>query len=234
MTTWMAKWVISIGLFLPAVVAQAQLYSQNNQVLQRTVTVQGQGAVSAIPDRFRVVFSVELKGPVATKLNEQIEEKTRAIINALDALEVDRSYVRTMQISLRPGFEMRDRERIQIGFVLTRMISVNHSSIGQYGQLIDAVLRAGATGIENFEFIVSNADALYEQALALAMQDAQKKAEVIVRPTKDSIGYLISVNQHHNQGIPQHRAMTMDAEMSTALAGTQVINANVTAVFSLL
>ncbi len=234
MRNWIAKVVLYSFLVLLNAPAAGQLQLQNNQVLQRTVTVQGQGSVSAMPDQFRVVFSVEVKGNVATKLNEQIEAKTLAIIRALDDLAVDRSNVQTMQISLRPEFKVRDRERVQDGFVLTRLINVNHSTIEQYGALIDSVLRAGATGIEKFEFIASSADALYEQALGLAMRDAQRKAEVIVKPTKDSVGYLISVNQHHNQGVPQYRAMTVDVEMSTALPGTQVISANITAVFSLM
>ena len=234
MRNWIAKVVFYSFLVLLIAPAAGQLQLQNNQVLQRTVTVQGQGSVSAMPAQFRVVFSVEVKGNVATKLNEQIEAKTLAIIRALDDLAVDRANVQTMQISLRPELKVRDRERVQDGFVLTRLINVNHSTIEQYGALIDSVLRAGATGIEKFEFIASSADALYEQALGLAMRDAQRKAEVIVKPTKDSVGYLISVNQHHNQGVPQYRAMTVDVEMSTALPGTQVISANITAVFSLI
>jgi uncharacterized protein YggE len=106
--------------------------------------------------------------------------------------------------------------------------------LDQYDALLDGALRNGANKIERFEFIVTNQERYYQQALVEAMQDAQQKAATLLKPIDAKVGQLLSVHEQHGavrSYAPMLRAM--EADMNTALPGSQGIGASITAIFTI-
>ena len=149
-------------------------------------------------------------------------------------MSVEDRHIETMQISLNPYYDRYDGPiPAPAGFVLTRSISVTHSELDSYDKVIDGALKSGANRIEQFSFIVSQQERLYEQALVAAMEDAQKKAKLILKPTESTIKSIVSVSEGIHNAAPRMRAMLADSESSTAMPGTQSVSANLTVVFSI-
>ncbi len=199
------------------------------------IVVQGNASVSAVPDAFSITFVIEARGEVVSKLNQDVTAKTRQIITFLRDQSVAERHIQTMQIRLNPYYERNaNGEAKAAGFVLSRTISVTHTELEQYDALIDGVLRAGANRMENFNFIVSQREKLYEQALVAAMENAQNKAKLLLKPTGAEVGALISVSENfiNHQPAMRMRMMAADAEMSSAVPGTEAVSAQLSVTFA--
>lgn len=220
----------AIGLCLCVLGFNSPSWAQN---IDRTITVQGSASVSAVPDAFSVTFVIEQQGETVTKLNQQVSASTAAIIRFLRGMNVEERHIQTMQVQLYPRYERVNNRQEQTGFVLTRTIKVSHSQLEQYDALLDGALRNGANRIEKFEFIVTNQQRYYQQALVEAMQDAQNKANILLKPVDGKVGQLLSVHEQHGSIPPHVRLRAMEADMSTALPGSQGINASISVVFSI-
>jgi uncharacterized protein YggE len=200
----------------------------------RTITIQGNASVTAVPDAFSVTFVVEQQGETVSKLNQTVSESTSQIIKFLRSMGVEERHIQTMQVQLFPRYERINNRQQQSGFVLSRTIKVSHTQLDQYDALLDGALRNGANKIERFEFIVTNQERYYQQALVEAMQDAQQKAATLLKPIDAKVGQLLSVHEQHGavrSYAPMLRAM--EADMNTALPGSQGIGASITAIFTI-
>ncbi|MBT0587128.1 SIMPL domain-containing protein [Alteromonas oceanisediminis] len=221
-------------LFTVLFISTSAVAQANPDNATNTISVQGKATVAVVPDAFSVTFMIEERGDTVSKLNQKVTQSTRSIIGFLRSMDVAERHIQTMQIQLNPWYETVQRERQQKGFVLTRTISVSHTELDQYDALIDGVLRSGANRIEQFEFVVQNEEALYLQALSEAMLDARTKAEKLLTPVNAKVGSLVSVSEQQNYAQPRARMMMADAEMSSALPGTQGISASVLVEFTIL
>ena len=206
-------------------------YAQTNE---RFVSVQGNADIWVVPDAFTVTFVIEERGSSVEKLNASVQKKTAQIIKFMRKMSVEERKIETMQISLNPYYERYDGPTPSpAGFVLSRSITVTHSDIDSYDKMIDGALRSGANRIEQFSFVVSNQERLYEQALVEAMKDAQKKAELILKPTDSSITGIVSISEAAHNAAPRMRTLMASSEMTTALPGSQSVSANLSVVFSI-
>ena len=63
------------------------------------------------------------------------------------------------------------------------------------GAVIDAAVRAGATGVEGVEFSTSKRDELYRQALGDAFKDAKAKAQRLAQEAGVTLGAPLQIQE---------------------------------------
>lgn len=202
-------------------------YSQD-----KTISVQGKGVVSAVPDGFTLTIKIEERGESVSKLNQSVTQSTQQIIRYLRNQGIEDNNIQTMHINLTPWYENYQRERKQSGFMLSRTIRLSHATLTDYDKIIDGVLKNGANRIESFEFIVMDEESLYFDALEKAVTHATQKAQKLLKPTKQKLGSIQTITEQQSAYQPVARMrMAADSEINTALPGMQNITALVSVVF---
>jgi len=157
----------------------------------------GTGERRIAPDRATVLLQVESKSAAAAAAASQNARTVQAVRDTLRRLGLD-SAVTTASYNVGPNFEPprpveRDGPR-RVGYAARTVMRVQLTRLGQIGQVIDAALGRGATGVEGVFFEASTADDARRAALADAARAARRDAEALAGALGGTLGPLISTS----------------------------------------
>ncbi|MBN1976439.1 MAG: SIMPL domain-containing protein [Anaerolineae bacterium] len=179
----------------PTVGKQPVMLSAGGGVLTGQITqglvVVGTGSVSAEPEVAQVTFGVELRGDdVAAIVDEAADKINRAIAAAKD-LGVAEDDIQTASYSLWVETLYNPETGTPTGEVVyhvSHYVQAALRDLNRVGDLLAAVVEAGANTISGVTFSVEDPGALVEQARQQALQNAQAQAKAMADTLGISLG----------------------------------------------
>jgi len=205
-----------------------------------TLTVNGTGAVSIAPDIATVNLGVSTQHTNPQRALAENNTQTTAVIAALRALDIDEDDIRTSNFFIDPVFGF---DWVEVtGYRVTNTIMVTVRDIDQIGDVLGAGVSAGANISHGISFGVSDSAAAYNQALALAIQNAQIRAAAMADALDTRITGMVSVVEVGGMHMPISRAhfgMAMavaEADVAASVpieAGDLIITANVQIIYTI-
>ena len=118
-----------------------------------------------------------------------------------------------------------------MGYRASTTVSVRVEDIGLVGQVIDAVLNAGANQLEGVSFGVQDDQSTRQQALRQAIAEARGKAEVMADALGVSLDAIISVTEDNvlvrRPRMETARAMALQADATPVSPGEVSVSASV-------
>jgi uncharacterized protein YggE len=221
----MKKIAAAVGLVVVAVAAVAALHPGGARAVDPpagtdTVTVSGEGAVLAVPDRAEISAGVETRAQTA---RAALQANATAMERVLKALRSGGGTdVMTESVSLSTSF---DDQGSPNGFVASNIASAT-VAFDKAGSLIDAAVAAGANTIYGPSPSRSDADALYRQALAKAVDDAAERAAALAKAAGRDLGRVTAISE--SGAAPMPFAAKAAADASTPVeSGPQETTASV-------
>jgi uncharacterized protein YggE len=152
---------------------------------QRTISVTGQGEVTASPDLVIVTVAVETAAPSAAAAVGENAKRSAAVVSALKGLVGKEDRVTTARYSLDPRYQSSKpgeaTEPRITGYVARNDVQVETHKIDGVGALIDAANRAGANRISGLQFTLSNRNEQLRAALEKAGSEARAQAESVAK-----------------------------------------------------
>ncbi len=207
----------------------------NTHEHRRLVNVSGQGVVSVVPNAFTVSVVLEERGPVVSKLNQQMTDRLSSVVKFLLASGVEEKHIQSMSVNLNPWYEHTPNGRQDKGFILSREVRVTSEKIEAYDTVLDGILSRGVDRIQRFEFINTDSGEAYQQALISAVKDAKLRAGLLAREMGVKLGNVITINESAGHSMPPVMAtMRMKEEVSSSLPGQSDITAAVSVSFELI
>jgi len=162
----------------------------------KTVTVQGISEIKAMPDLITVYFNVETKGDTSAEATEDNTEIMNKLIDAMLDLGFDKSDIQTQSFNVYPNIYWDGTKQKEDGYKASHSVKVELSidEVDKLGEIVDGGVDAGA-GVSyiNFELTQESQNEYKAQALKLASQDAQIKAESVAEGFGKTVGKLVSV-----------------------------------------
>jgi uncharacterized protein len=216
--------------------ALAQDRGQVQNILMRTLTVNGRG-VERIPTTLSEVrLGVEVQGKTATAAQQEAANRSNAIV----ALLKSRQQVQKLQttgISLNPVYSYNNNTQKLTGYTASNTVSFQIPT-ESIGNLLDESVRGGATRIDGISFMATDsAIAAAEQvALKKATQNAQQQANSVLGALNFVAKEIVSI-QINNAAPPQPQPLVQyetanrvaDAKASSpVIGGEQKVEASVT------
>ncbi|HSJ09949.1 MAG TPA: SIMPL domain-containing protein [Longimicrobiales bacterium] len=233
-------------MILAALLAMpAALSAQQQPVEQpRTLTVNGTATVEKEPEQGVVLLAVESEAPGAREAAEANATKMSQIIPALRRAGVAERNIRTTSYELRPEYarQQNNEQAPRIaGYRAINMVQVTVDTVARMGAVIDAAISTGANRVANISFRLRDARAAHLEAVAQAMRNARREAEIIAEAAGEVLGPAHSI---HTGGFappappPMPYARMDMVEMQQAAptpieAGTLTVMAHVTVVYRL-
>ncbi|MGH8504841.1 MAG: SIMPL domain-containing protein [Stenotrophobium sp.] len=235
--------LLTLALFVPALA----LAHDHPAPVTRSVSVSGQGEVSATPDRAQLSLSVDALDSDIQKAQDQVNQVTRAYLAKARSLGVKDAQIATAGVTLNPEYTWDDKAKKQVltGYRARRQINVTVDNLDRLGDLLLAATAAGVNQISPPVLESSKADELTRQALAKAATDARSKAQVLATTLGVKLGSIRSLSANDVAPPPRpvmFKAMAMradaapesgNAEMGLA-TGEIKFNATVNAEFDLI
>jgi len=219
------------GLFLLAAavagVAQPHLgHAADTTPDARTITVDGTGSVTTVPDRAGFTFGVEARATTAKAALAEADGASAALVAALERAGVADADLQTSDISLLPQ-TTDDGSRVT-GYLASASATAT-TTIANAGPLVDAAVAAGATNVSGPSLSRSDSDALYRDALKQAVADARAKAEALAAASGLTLGAVRTVVEGGGAvPMPLERTAASPAQIEP---GTQTVDATVTVTY---
>lgn len=212
---------------LPAQAAEVQIQS-NGPTIDLTVTE----TVKGRPDIANVGAGVTREAQTAVEAMRINAREMRTIIDRIKALGIDEDDIQTTGVNLNARYDY-DRQRQQQvfrGYQASNRVSVVLRDVDRVGQVLDALVAAGATDINGPSFSIDDDSAAKQQARQAALQRVQRMAQDYANWAGYTGVRLLNLREGVVRGRPmpvvQARAMAMDAAESTpvqpGLVGTAV------------
>ncbi len=227
----MKKIAAVVGLLVAAVAAVAVLQPSGAGAVDPpasadTVTVTGEGTVLAVPDRAEISAGVETRAQTA---RAALQTNATAMERVLKALRSGGGAdITTETVSLSTSF---DDQGSPNGFVASNIASAT-VAFDKAGSLIDAAVAAGANTVYGPSASRSDADALYREALAKAVDDAAERAAVLAKAAGRDLGRVTAISESGASPIPFAAKAAADASTPVE-SGPQETTASVSVTYEL-
>jgi uncharacterized protein YggE len=194
-----------------------------------SITVNGVGTVDVVPNEAQMSFGAETRRPTAQAAVAANADAMRKIINALR--QAGGRELATQWVSVYP---FTDEMGVVNGYAASNSVSAV-SDVDDAPALIDAAAEAGANQISGPGLSSSNAEVLYRQALAKAVDEARLRAEALAKAAGRSLGPITAIVEAGAvQPGPLYREAAQASDSSTPIVpGEQETSATVSVTFSL-
>jgi len=182
----MGRSVILCSVVLLMTVATRPAAAQDKPAdTRRTISVTGQGEVTAAPDLVRLAVAVETTAAKASAAVSENADRSDKVARALKGLMGKDDKLSTTHYSIEPRYEPgkpgQPVEPRIIGYVVHNEVQVETHTINGVGAVIDAAIAAGGNRVSNLQFMLSNRNEQLRAALASAGAEAQAQAESIAK-----------------------------------------------------
>ncbi|MBO4853160.1 MAG: SIMPL domain-containing protein [Schwartzia sp.] len=198
------------------------------------LSVSGSGMVQGAPDQAAITLGVVTRAETAAEAQQENAAKATAIREALTALGIEDSDVKTEEYNFRPEYGREGNERVVVGYTASNTIRVRVRNVAKVGDVVDAVLASGANTIHSLDFSIRDTDALRKRALESAVKDARSKADAIAHALGKSIVGVQHVSENTGMfqprqanGMMMMKSMDAAAESTPIDAGTMSLTADV-------
>lgn len=228
--------------------ATAQDDAKESRRMERTISVGGTGKVSAAPDVADISIGVVTQAPTARDALAANTESMTAIQDLLKTRGVAAKDIQTTQISVQPQYSQpippqpgRAQEPFTpkiVAYQVTNMVQITARDLTKLGEVLDAVVQAGANQINGISFRVEDNAKLLDVCRKQAMADARHKAELLAGESGVVVGAPISINESGAIMPPrpmyggEMRMMAASAPVPVA-AGEQEVSVSVSVVYEL-
>jgi uncharacterized protein YggE len=143
---------------------------------QPTVVTSGEGLVQAVPDRAWMSVTAETRATSPREAQRRNADAMKPVQDRLRATGIPDDAIKTTVYDLQQDWDYSNNRRTLRGYVARNTISVRIDTVDRVGELLDLVVSAGATGVDNIRFDVKDRDRLEREALRLAVADARARA----------------------------------------------------------
>jgi len=186
----------------------------------RTITVKGKATVQVAPDIAMISLRVRESSLEVLTSQGIANEKISAIVAMLKEEGVESKDISTTNMSIQT----------QRGYITTCAVNVILRNLDKAGILIDKALTAGAYDLRSIQYTREDYKEVIDQALALAIDDARRKAGVIAAEGGVELDVMLGAREE-SSFFTFDRIFADDSapdfESSTALQADNVLQGNI-------
>jgi len=227
------------------------------------VSTQGTGKVKYVADVGYIQAGVQGEGKTAAEAWEKNREAVKKIFAALQKLGVDPKDIQTTNLNVSPKYDYpKEKAPVLVGYIVSYDLKITVRNLGQVsqsirvledehaklprclppqpanmGEILDAIVQAGANRNMHISFGSSNLEKLMEEARTNAVLDARKKAQLYARTAGAGLGQVLSISDHvdvHHYRLAYEHAPQSGMKGLPIATGEQELSVNVSIVYSLV
>jgi uncharacterized protein YggE len=171
----------------------------------RSITVVGVGKVSLVPDIAQINVGAEAAASTVSEAKAEVDRQMAAIAAALAETGVAEKDIQTSQYSIyyerepvpvaRPAPSEEGLAVSSGAYRVSSMLQVTVRDVDTAGDVLDAVVEAGANQVYGVTFTVSDEQKWQSGARENAMTDAKARAAELARLAGVELGDVLSVSE---------------------------------------
>jgi len=194
------------------------------------IVTQGEATLKRAPDRAWITVSTEARDAQSAVARNRNAEAMTAVQSALKGAGVAADAIRTTAVSLTPEFDWNNGKSTLRGYVARNQIEVRVDNLDRLPAVLDAVNSPKniALSVTGPTFDLKNENAVQNEALAAAVQDALARAQAIATGAKRSLGTILRIEDANMRMAPKQPMPVMlmqraqAAEVSTPVTAGEI------------
>ena len=198
-----------IGLMLASAMVSAMPIAAQEPAVPSIVTT-GDAVVRRAPDRAFLVATVETRARDPKEAQSQNAKMMSAVQARVAAAGIPKDAVRTLGYNIQQEFDFTNGRRIPRGYVARNAVEARVDALESLGELLDAVVQAGATSISGVRFDLRDRAGAEREALRLAVVDARARAEAAAAGVGRTIDRVLRIDDTRRD-VPRPMPMGMMA-----------------------
>ncbi len=177
-----------IGFFLLGGISSTTVKAENKTMGE--ISVGGVGLVMAKPDIGIINIGVETTHKDSKTAQEENAKLTNQVMESLKGLNIKKDDIKTASYNMyrENHYNPQDGKSVQGNFIVSNSIEITVRDIEKVGMVIDTVTKKGANQVNNIRFTVSDTSPYYQEALKLAVKNANEKANTIATAMGIKVG----------------------------------------------
>ncbi len=189
--------ILAVLLSACGAAAQAAQVEQPNEPQMRTLSVNGTGQVFLSPDIAYIAIGVHTQGKDAAEAVTSNNAQSQKVADALESFDIDPKDIQTRNFSIYPQQEVnQDGEVTGTTYNVDNTVFVTIRDLGEIGDILNAVVAAGANTINSIQFDVEDKDTALAQARDQAVANAQTQAEELAQAAGVTLGAIQNINSY--------------------------------------
>jgi uncharacterized protein YggE len=177
---------------------------KDSQPATRTISVNGTGLAYLTPDMAYVNIGVHTEGKSAAAVVDDNNTQTQKVIAALKAFKIDDKDFKTINFSIYPQqvYDSQGKPTGEITYTVDNTVYVTVRDLKTLGDLLDAVVKAGANSINGIQFDVADKSKAYSDARKAAVANAQATAQELAAAAGVTLGAVQTISTYSNAPTP--------------------------------
>lgn len=154
-------------------------------------------SIDIAPDMSTVFAGVTSEAPTATEAMRKNAAQMRKVIDQIKALGIDEKDIQTSGISLgaRYDYDSEARKQVFRGYEAANAVTVRLRKVETTGEVLDALVAAGATDITGPMFSIENDEPAKAKARENAVKRGQERAEAYARMLGYDAVRVLEINE---------------------------------------
>ena len=207
-------WILAAGLLPPAGAG-----AQEAETKLRTLSVSGEGTVTAAPEVASLRVGVTSEAKTARDASRENADKMARVVGALRKAGIPEDKIQTVQLTVEPAYDYNDGQQVLRGFQARNVVEARTRDLDRLGDVLDAVIQVGGNTFEGIAFELEDPGAAQARALTRAVDDARRKAAALAEAAGVGLGDVQEISAVYGGGpipLPMPRLATMDARTEAA------------------
>jgi uncharacterized protein YggE len=202
----------------------------------------GEGKAVAVPDIVAITLGVETRNASASAAAAENAMLMNSTVNALLSAGVDKKDILASRYSLATQTEDRpvdstgaENQNAPPVFVATNQVTARMNVSEGIGKVLDAAYAAGSNNVVGISFELRDEKPYVDQALADAIRDASRKAEVMASEAGVKLGKILEVSESYSftSSSAPMAAYKVEAATTPILPGEIEVSASVTMTYEI-
>ena len=164
-------WGCSTSVQIPDTVKVQQGDSSDNRI-----TVSGMEEVKAVPDMAQIQYSVYTQAATAQECQEENAKNVNQTLETLKGLGVEEKSIQTSDYGLSPIYDWNSGRQKITGYQMSTSITVSDIPVENAGKIITASVASGVNELDSVQYLCSDYDEKYQEALKMAVEMTVVKA----------------------------------------------------------
>ena len=146
-----------------------------NVDMRSTLSIAGEGTIKVAPQEATVTLGVSALAESAQEAQQKNAEILTAVTECVKSYSIDEKDISTGEISVSEQYDYESNPPKLTGYVVYADLKVTVRDMTILGSLISDAFAAGATNISGPDYSAGDTNALYQQALAQAVETPNRR-----------------------------------------------------------
>lgn len=189
---------------------------------QDFVIASGEGVVKRAPDQVFVTVASEARSRQPREAQAQNAKVATAIRARLAAFKLADDAIRTESVDMQPQFDYANGKQTLRGYLAVNVIEVRLDDVGRVGDVVDAVIAAGATRVAGVRFTLEDMAGAEQEALKLASAAALARGRAMAAGVGRAVERVFRLDETGSSNRPPSPQPMMMRAMAAEAADAPV------------